>query len=78
MFRENAKIYGAGVCWKRGKWIFSLYRSIGDERATLKIRTVEVQTNKYAVNTPYTFTRQRGKTPPNPKNELIDYVITSE
>jgi len=30
-----------GLCWKRGGWVFSVYRRRGDIYATLKVRRVK-------------------------------------
>jgi hypothetical protein len=31
----------AGVCWRRGGWIFSIYKRIGDPYPTLKVRRLK-------------------------------------
>lgn len=33
----------AGICWKRGRWVFSVYRLWGDAYPTLKVRKVRVK-----------------------------------
>jgi len=34
-------VYAVGVCWKRGEWIFSIYKREGEVHPTLKVRRVE-------------------------------------
>jgi hypothetical protein len=34
------KMFAVGVCWKRGSWIFSVYRCLGDDYPTLRVRKV--------------------------------------
>lgn len=34
-------MYAVGVCWKRGGWIFSVYRRAGEAYPTLKVRRVK-------------------------------------
>jgi len=34
-------MYAVGVCWKRGGWVFSVYRGRGDVYATLKVRRIK-------------------------------------
>ncbi|MEM3536674.1 MAG: hypothetical protein QXF44_02735 [Candidatus Bathyarchaeia archaeon] len=45
--RRHEEMFAVGVCWKRGNWIFSVYRCLGDDYPTLKVRrarsiTVEI------------------------------------
>jgi hypothetical protein len=34
-------MYAVGVCWRRGGWVFSVYRVQDDVYATLKVRRIK-------------------------------------
>ena len=34
-------MYAVGLCWRRGGWVFSVYRRRGDVYATLKVRRMK-------------------------------------
>lgn len=35
-------MFAVGKCWKKGEWIVSIYRCVGEPYKTLKVKKVEV------------------------------------
>jgi len=34
-------MYAVGVCWRRGGWVFGVYRRQGDVYVTLRVRRIK-------------------------------------